>query len=104
MEEPKKKQEELTKHLRKDQTESDARWHTEEQIEIMKGIQKSWDNKLQYISKILSGLQDKVASAPAPVSSDDQDTYESRSFNLRAQEKVLEEHQQAFVCWTMNFC
>ena len=69
----------------------------------MKGIQKSWDNKLQYISKILNGLQDEVANAPAPVSSEDEDTYESRSFNLRAQEKVLEEHIQAFVCWKMNF-
>ena len=103
MEEPTKKQEDLTKHLRKDQTESEARWHTEEQIEIMRGIQKSWDNKLQYISIILSGLQDEVANAPAPVSSEDEDTYESRSFNLRAQEKVLEEHQQAFVHWKMNF-
>ena len=103
VEEPTKKQEDLTKHLRKDQTESEARWHTEEQIEIMKGIQKSWDNKLQYISKILNGLQDKVANAPAPVSPDDEDTYQSRSFNLRAQEKVLEEAQQVFVCWKMNF-
>ena len=91
--EPSKKQTDLTKHLKLDQTESDARWHTEEQIEIMKGIQTSWENKLEYISKILSGLQDKVANAPAPVSSEDEDTYESRSFNLRAQEKVLEEHQ-----------
>ena len=103
VEEPTKKQMDVTKHLKLDQTESDARWHTEEQIEIMKGIQKSWDNKLQYISKILSGLQDEVAGAPAPVSSDDQDTYESRSFNLRALEKTLEEQQQAFVRWKMNF-
>ena len=69
----------------------------------MRGIQKSWDNKLQYISKLLSGLQDEVANALAPVSSEDEDTYESRSFNLRAQENVLEEHQQAFVRWKMNF-
>ena len=103
VEEPTKKQEDLTKHLRQDQTESEVRWHTEEQIEIMKGIQKSWDNKLQYISKILSGLQDEVANAPAPVSPDDEDTYQSRSFNLRAQEKVLEEAQQVFVRWKMNF-
>ena len=103
VEEPTKKQTDLTKHLKLDQTESEARWHTEEQIEIMRGIQKSWDNKLQYISKILSGLQDEVANAPAPVSSEDVDTYESRSFNLKAQEKVLEEHNQAFVRWKINF-
>ena len=78
VEEPTKKQTDLTKHLKLDQTESDARWHTEEQIEIMKGIQTSWENKLEYISKILSGLQDKVANAPTPVSSEDEDTYESR--------------------------
>ena len=41
----------------------------------MKGIQKSWDSKLQYISKILNSLQDEVANAPAPVSPDDEDTY-----------------------------
>ena len=36
-----KKQEDLTKHLRKDQTESEAIWHTEEQIEIMKGSKRA---------------------------------------------------------------
>ena len=36
--EPIKKPEDLTKHLRLDQTDSEVRWHTEEQIEIMKGI------------------------------------------------------------------
>ena len=44
-----------------------------------------------------------MANAPAPVSPDDEDTYQSRSFNLRAQEKVLEEARQVFVCWKMNF-
>ena len=51
MEEPTKKQEDLTKHLRQDQTESEVRWHTEEQIEIMKGIQQSWDKKLHTFLK-----------------------------------------------------
>ena len=41
VEEPTKRQADLTKHLKLDQTESEARWHTEEQIEIMRGIQKS---------------------------------------------------------------
>ena len=97
MEEPTKKQEDLTKHLRLEQTESEVRWQTEEQIEIMKGIQHTWDKKLQYISKLLNGLQDEVANAPAPVSPDDDDTYQSRSFNLKAQESLLEEAQQVFV-------
>ena len=103
MEEPTKKQEDLTKHLRLDQTDSEVRWHTEEQIEIMKGIQQQWDKKLQFISKLLNGLQDEVANAPAPVSPDDEDTYQSRSFNLKAQENLLEEAQQVFVRWKINF-
>ena len=41
----------------------------------MKGIQHTWDKKLQFISKLLNGLQDEVANAPAPVSPDDDDTY-----------------------------
>ena len=85
MEEPTKKQEDLTKHLRLEQTESEDRWQTEEQIEIMKGIQNTYDKKLQYITKLLNSLQEIVANAPAPVSQDDDDTHQSRSFNLKAQ-------------------
>ena len=44
-----------------------------------------------------------MANAPAPVSPDDEDTYQSRSFNLRAQEKVLDEANQVFVRWKINF-
>ena len=69
----------------------------------MKGIQHTWDKKLQFISKLLNGLQDEVANAPAPVSPDDEDTYQSRSFNLKAQENLLEEAQQVFVRWKINF-
>ena len=103
MEEPTKKQEDLTKHLRLEQTESKVRWQTEEQIEIMKGIQNTWEKKLQFITKILGNLQEEVANAPAPISPDDEDTYQSRSFNLRAQESLLEEAQQVFVHWKINF-
>ena len=56
VEEPTKKQEDLTKQLRLDQTESEVRWQTEEQIEIMKGIQNTYDKKLQYITKLLNSL------------------------------------------------
>ena len=52
VEEPTKKQEDLTKHLRLEQTESEVRWQTEEQIEIMKGIQHTWEKNLQFITKI----------------------------------------------------
>ena len=97
MEEPTKKQEDLTKHLRLEQTESEVRWQTEEQIEIMKGILNTWEKKLQFITKLLGGLQEEVANAPAPMSPDDDDTYQSRSFNLKAQETLLEEAQQVFV-------
>ena len=71
VEEPTKKQEDLTKHLRLEQTESEVRWQTEEQIEIMKGIQHTWEKKLQFITKLLNGLHEEVANTPAPVSPDD---------------------------------
>ena len=103
VEEPTKKQEDLTKHLRLEQTESEVRWQTEEQIEIMKGIQHTWEKKLQFITKLLGSLQEEVANTPAPVSPDDNDTYQSRSFNLKAQETLLEEAQQVFVRWKINF-
>ena len=69
----------------------------------MQGIKNTYEKKLQFIAKILGNLQDKVANAPAPTSPDDKDTYETRSFNLRAQETLLEEAQQVFVCWKVNF-
>ena len=103
MEEPTKKQEDLTKHLRLEQTESEVKWLTEEMIEVMHGIKNTWEKKLQFITKILVNLQEEVANAPAPTSPDDEDTYETRSFNLRAQETLLEEAQQVFIRWKINF-
>ena len=69
----------------------------------MKGIQHTWDKKFKFITKLLNGLQEEVTNAPAPVSQDDDDTYQSRSFNLKAQETLLEEPHQVFVCWKVNF-
>ena len=71
LEVPTKQQEDLTKHLRLEQTDNEVKWATEEKIEVMTGIQKTWDKKLQYIAKILGGLQEEVANAPAPTSSED---------------------------------
>ena len=65
LEVPTKQQEDLTKHLRLEQTDNEVKWATEEKIEVMTGTQKTWDKKLQYISKILGDLQEKVANAPA---------------------------------------
>ena len=57
----------------------------------MQGIKNTYKKKLQFIAKILGNLQEEVANAPAPTSPDDEDTYETRSFNLWAQETLLEE-------------
>ena len=56
----------------------------------MTGIKNTWDKKLQFIAKILGNLQEEVANAPAPTSPE-------------AQETLLEEAQQVFVCWKVNF-
>ena len=84
LEEPTKRQEDLTKHLRLEQTESEVKWATEEKIEVMQGIKNTWEKKLQFITKILGNLQEEVANAPAPTSPDDKGNYETRSFSLRA--------------------
>ena len=55
-EEPTKKQEDLTKHLRLEQTGSEVKWLTEEMIEVMHGIKNTWEKKLQFITKILGTL------------------------------------------------
>ena len=69
----------------------------------MQGIKNTWEKKLKFITKLLANLQEEVANAPAPTSLDDEETYETRSFNLRAQETLLEEAQQVFIRWKVNF-
>ena len=103
LEVPTKQQEDLTKHLRLEQTDNEVKWATEEKIEVMTGTQKTWDRKLQYISKILGDLQEEVSNAPAPTAQEEEDTYETRSFNLHAQDAFYDEAQQVFVCWKVNF-
>ena len=68
----------------------------------MTGTQKTWDRKLQYISKILGDLQEEVSNAPAPTAQEEEDTYETRSFNLHAQDTIHDEAQQVFVRWKIN--
>ena len=46
IEAPNKNQDDLTKHLRLDLSDSDVKWTTEEKIEVMSGLQKSWEKKL----------------------------------------------------------
>ena len=43
LEEPTKKQEDLTKHLRLEQTESEVKWVTEEKIKVIQGIKNTWE-------------------------------------------------------------
>ena len=103
LETPQKHQEDLTKHLREDLSDTEVKWVTEEKIEVMSGIQKSWEKKLQYISKLLGDLQEKVVNTPAPTAQEEEDTYETRSFNLRAQDTIHYKAQQVFIRWKINF-
>ena len=97
IESPNKNQDDLTKHLRLDLSDTEVKWVTEEKIEVMSGLQKSWEKKLQYISKLLGELQEEVAKAPAATTQEDEETYETRQFNLRVQDKTNDEAQQVFV-------
>ena len=103
LEVPTKQQEDLTKHLRLELTDNEVKWATEEKIEVMTGTQKTWDKKFQYIAMILGDLQEEVANAPAPTAQEEEETYETRSFNLRAQDAFHNEAQQVFVHWKVNF-
>ena len=103
IETPNKHQDSLTKHLREDLSDTEVKWVTEEKIEVMSGLLKSWEKKLQYISKLLGDLQEEVVNAPAPTAQEEEDTYETRSFNLRAQDTNLDKAQQVFVRWKINF-
>ena len=76
---------------------------TEEKIEVMSGLQKSWKKKLQYISNLQEKLEEEVVNAPASTAQDKEDTFETRQFNLRAQDKVYDEAQQVFVQWKITF-
>ena len=90
LETPQKHQEDLTKHLREDLSEPEVKWATEEKIEVMSTLQKSWEKKLLYISNLLGKLEEEVVNAPASTAQDEEDTYETRQFYLRAQDKVYD--------------
>ena len=42
-----KHQEDLTKHLRVDLSETEAKWAAQEKIEVLAMLQKSWEKKLE---------------------------------------------------------
>ena len=97
LESPQKNQEDLTKHLREDLSEPEAKWTAQEKIEVLATLQKSWEKKLQYITNLLGKLKEEVLNTPAAITQDDKDTCNSRQFNLRAQDRVYDDAKQVFV-------
>ena len=97
LEVPQKHQEDLTKHLRVDLSETEAKWAAQEKIEVLATLQESWEKKLLYIANLLGKLEEEVVNAPAATAQDEEDTCETRQFNLRAQDKVYDKTQQVFV-------
>ena len=93
LEVPQKHQEDLTKHLREDLSEPEAKWNAQEKIEVLSTLQKSWEKKLLYISNLLGKLEEEVVNAPTSTAQDEEDTCETRQFNLRAQDKVYDKAQ-----------
>ena len=83
MDSPQKHQEELTKNLREDLSETEAKWAAQEKIEVLASLQESRKKKLLYISSLLEKLGEEVVNAPAAASQDDADTSDSRQLNLR---------------------
>ena len=43
-----------------------------------------------------------MAKAPPATTQEDEDTYETRQFNLRAQDKTYDKAQQVFVQWKIT--
>ena len=66
-------------------------------------ITKILGKEASIISKLLGELQEEVAKAPAVTTQEDEDTYESRQFNLRAQDKIYDKAQQVFIRWKITF-
>ena len=100
---PQKHQEDLTKHLRVDLSETEAKWAAQEKIEVLATLQESWEKKLLYIATLLGKLEEEVVNAPAAVAQDDEDTFKTRQFNLRAQDRVSDEAKQVFIWWKKPF-
>ena len=103
LESPQKHQEDLTKHLREDLSEPETKWNAQEKIEVLATLQKSWEKKLLCISNLLGKLEEEVVNAPVATVQDEEDTCETRQFNLQAQDKVYDEAQQVFVQWKITF-
>ena len=57
LEVPQKHQEDLTKHLRVDLSETEAKWAIQEKIEVLATLQESWKKKLLYIATLLGKLE-----------------------------------------------
>ena len=70
---------------------------TEEKIEVMSTLQKSWEKKLLYISNLPGKLKEEVVNALVSTAQDEEDTYETRQFYPRAQDKVYDISQQVFM-------
>ena len=82
LEVPPKHQEDLTKHLRVNLSETEAKWAAQEKIEVLATLQESWEKKLLYIATLLGKLEEEVVNAPAAIAQDDKDTCKTRQFNL----------------------
>ena len=64
-ESPQKHQEDLTKHLRVDLSETEAKWAAPEKKELLATLQESREKKLLYISSLLEKLEEEVVNATA---------------------------------------
>ena len=58
LEVPQKHQEDLTKHLWVDLSETEAKRAAQEKIEVLATLQKSWEKKLLYIVNLLGKLEE----------------------------------------------
>ena len=93
----------LTKHLRVEVSETEAKWAAQEKIEVLATLQESWEEKLLYIPNLLGNLEEEVVNTPTATAQDEEDTRETRQFNLRAQDRVYYEAKQVFIRWKITF-
>ena len=70
---------------------------------MLASLQESWEKKLLYIATLLGKLEEEVVNASASTGQEEEDTYKTRQFNLRAQDKVYDEAQQVFRQWKITF-
>ena len=92
----------LQKLVRGDLTDPNNKWGCEAEIRIGKTLMKKGQTKIDYIDKLVEKLNDQVLRAPIKIKDTDTDTSETRLYQARAIDELVEESKLAFDRWASS--